>query len=106
MATVKNKVTDLPKHHLYLHPAIFSLKYHEKEFGKKDLTYPKGGVDNHETAKSKWDDLLTVSEEFIQKYVLSMLHGEFPLSKDISAKKPPCTWCNLDALCRVKDYNG
>jgi ATP-dependent helicase/DNAse subunit B len=105
MATVKNRVTELPKEHLYLHPRIFSLKYNESDFGKKDLIYTKRGEDTHEIAKPVWDDLLLITESFIRKYVFSMLNGEFPLSKEISSPKSPCSYCDLSALCRVKDYN-
>ncbi len=73
---------------------IYSLKYSEKDFGKKKISIGKG---------NSIEEMINNTLNHIYNYVNSMVKGKFNLSPHEDREKIICKYCNYRSVCRITE---
>lgn len=84
---------------------IYSLKYSEKDFGKKPINLKRGKQSLQEKIKLNKDLILQVSS-FIKEYVAAIVRGIFHLSPYDDREQMVCKYCDLKRTCRVQEITS
>ena len=79
---------------------IFSLRMHEKDFGKKKIHAGRKAEDQPELN----EEILKNTVELIKKHVEQISNGEFHLSILENRESVVCRYCSFKSVCRVEEY--
>ncbi len=81
---------------------IYSLKYSEKEFGKKPLNLIRKKHSVQETIDEN-RKLIAIITSFIKEYVKAISLGQFNISTHEDREVLVCKYCDLKKTCRVQN---
>ena len=83
---------------------IFSLKYAEKEFGKKSVSLRrKGKNESVEVQIEDAEEMIKICIEMINTYVKDISKGKFNLSLLNNRESKICRYCDFKKICRIQD---
>lgn len=82
---------------------IYSLKYSEKDFGKKAVGLSGRGKSGNDNSIETADQLIKICIEAINKYVDLISRGIFHLSKLEDRESKVCRYCNFRSICRITE---
>lgn len=80
---------------------IYSLKYNEEDFGRKELGF--GEKISGEELTEKYKELIRTCLEAINKYVNGISNGDFRLSQIDNREEKACKFCGFKPICRVQE---
>ncbi len=79
---------------------IFSLKYNERDFGKKKISLSRKKDSDHLELCA---ELIETAKTHIKKYIEQIQKGNFNLSRLEGREEKVCRFCNFKAVCRIED---
>ena len=82
---------------------IYSLKYSEKEFGKKAVGLTSRGKAGDDKNIENSEELIKICIDAINKYVNMISRGIFHLSKLEDRESKVCRFCNFRPICRIQE---
>lgn len=89
------------------HGYIYSLKFSEKEFGKKIVSLLKtADKKSDEELISSNIEMIKICIEAIDKYSLLISEGKFNLSTLVDRENKICGFCNFRSVCRIQEVDG
>lgn len=85
---------------------IYSLKFDEKDFGKKliSLFSLRSKMDDEKLMEST-RELIDICRETLKKYVNAIIEGKFNLSTLHDRENKVCQYCNFRSICRIQEFN-
>ncbi len=88
-------------------PEIYSLKYSEKDFGKKiaGVRKQRGKNVDENAMNDAAEELIKIGIESVQKYVKEISAGRFNLSTLSDRENKICRFCNFRSICRIQEVN-
>lgn len=86
---------------------IFSLKFNEEDFGKKDVRLkPKGRKEESTDEKIKSaEDMIKVCLETVNKFTEDISRGIFHLSELKNREAKVCRFCDFKRICRIQEVD-
>lgn len=97
--------SQLNKDHKPAGSEIYSLKYSEKDFGKKQVGTGSSRSKDIEKQIELAEDMIDISRKAIVKYVKSISEGKFHLSTLNDRENKVCRYCNFRLICRIQDLD-
>lgn len=89
------------------HGYIYSLKFSEKEFGKKIVSLLKAAdKKTDEELINSNIEMIKICIEAIDKYSLLISEGKFNLSTLVDRENKICGFCNFRSVCRIQEVDG
>lgn len=89
------------------HGYIYSLKFSEKEFGKKIVSLLKAAdKKSDEELINSNIEMIKICIEAIDKYTLLISEGKFNLSTLVDRENKICGFCNFRSVCRIQEVDG
>ncbi|MBK6912918.1 MAG: PD-(D/E)XK nuclease family protein [Ignavibacteriales bacterium] len=89
------------------HGYIYSLKFSEKEFGKKIVSLLKAAdKKSDEELINSNNEMIKICIEAIDKYSLLISEGKFNLSTLVDRENKICGFCNFRSVCRIQEVDG
>jgi ATP-dependent helicase/nuclease subunit B len=84
---------------------IFSLKYNEKDFGKKSISLKirKSKAENIEGEIESADKLIKICLEMVNKFTEDISRGKFHLSTLKNRETKVCKYCEFKRICRIQE---
>ncbi len=92
----------LRKDYLSAGSEIYSLKFNEKEFGKKFVNLTRKKVNEEEKIELN-EDLIDKSLSKIKQYVQMINEGKFNLSTLEDRETKVCRYCHFRSVCRIQE---
>ena len=88
-------------------PEIYSLKYSEKDFGKKiaGIKKPRGKNVDENAMNDAAEELMKIGIESVQKYVKEISAGKFNLSTLSDRENKICRFCSFRSICRIQEVS-
>ncbi len=88
-------------------PEIYSLKYSEKDFGKKiaGVRKPRSKNADKNVMNEAAEELIKIGIESVQKYVKEISAGRFNLSTLSERENKICRYCSFRSICRIQEVN-
>ena len=85
---------------------IYSLKFDDKDFGKKliGLFNQRSKLDDKKLMESNIE-LINICRETVKKYVSEIASGKFNLSTLNDRENKVCRFCNFRPVCRIQEIN-
>jgi ATP-dependent helicase/nuclease subunit B len=86
---------------------IFSLKFAEKDFGKKSISI-KGRRSKKETIEEEAEaaeEIIKISLEMVNKFTEEISNGKFNLSKLKNRDTKVCRYCDFKRICRIQEVD-
>ncbi len=80
---------------------IYSLKYRSDDFGRKELNF--GKKISGEEITEKYEELINICLEAVNKYVAGIRNGDFRLSQIENREEKACKYCGFKAICRIQE---
>ncbi|MFO7445108.1 MAG: PD-(D/E)XK nuclease family protein [Ignavibacteriaceae bacterium] len=84
---------------------IYSLKYSEGDFGRKDINFTRKRNLKDEERKELTEKAINNCIEAINKYVNEIAGGKFNLSELPNKESAVCIYCDFKGICRVQEIN-
>ena len=86
---------------------IFSLKFNEEDFGKKDIRLkPKGRKEeNTEEKTESAEEMIKVCLETVNKFTEEIAKGSFHLSTLKDRETKVCRFCDFKRICRIQEVD-
>ena len=81
---------------------IYSLKFHDSDFGRKEL---KSGRSKDEDLTEKLEALIRTCIEAINRYVDGIIKGDFRLTRIENREEKVCRFCGFKSICRIQEVN-
>lgn len=88
---------------------IYSLKFTESDFGKKNFTLPKYGSEDKtpiEKIIERNEQLISICLDAVKNYVIEISEGKFSLSKMKDRESKICSYCDFKLICRIEEVGG
>jgi len=82
---------------------IYSLKYQSGDFGKKEISLTRKKTDDVIDLNN---NLITVTTDFIKKYIHSISEGKFNLTQLEDREKEICGFCDFKSICRINELSN
>ena len=83
---------------------IFSLKYSEKDFGRKSVSLKrKGKRDSVDVQIEDAEEMINICIEMTNTYVTDISEGKFNLSLLNNREAKICRYCDFKKICRIQD---
>lgn len=86
---------------------IYSLKFTDKDFGRKkikNLVTSRRNIPENEYIQGN-EDLIKICIEAIEKYVRQITEGKFNLTQLKDRDNKVCNHCNFKSICRIQTVN-
>jgi ATP-dependent helicase/DNAse subunit B len=86
---------------------IFSLKYAEKDFGKKSISI-KGRRSKTETTEDKIasaEEMIKICLDMVNKFTAEISKGKFNLSTLKDRDSKVCRFCDFKRICRIQEVD-
>lgn len=80
---------------------IYSLKYNSTDFGRKEISF--GGKINDDIIAEKYEELMKICLQAVQKYVDGISRGDFRLSQIDQREEKACRFCSFRSICRIQE---
>ncbi len=80
---------------------IYSLKYNSSDFGRKEINFGKNISDDEIT--EKYEELIKICLQAVQKYVDGISRGDFRLSQIDQREEKACRFCSFRSICRIQE---
>lgn len=80
---------------------IYSLKYKNDDFGRKELNLGKKLSDEEIT--KKYEEIVKICLDAVNKYVQGIRRGDFRLSQINKREEKACRFCGFKSICRIQD---
>jgi len=86
---------------------IFSLKYNEKDFGKKSISLKtrKSKAENIEEEIDSAEELIKICLEMVNKFTEDISLGKFHLSTLKNREAKVCRFCDFKRICRIQEVD-
>jgi ATP-dependent helicase/nuclease subunit B len=86
---------------------IFSLKYDEKDFGRKSISLKprRKKVESTEEEIAAAEEMINVCLEMVSKFTEDISRGIFHLSKLKNRKTKVCRFCGFKRICRIQEVD-
>jgi len=84
---------------------IYSLKFSEKDFGKKSISLSNKKNLSEEDQKILNEAIIVVCVEAINNYVDRVSSGKFNLSSLKNRESVVCEYCDFKGICRIKEVS-
>ncbi len=86
---------------------IFSLKYNEKDFGKKSISLKsrKSKSENIEEAIDPAEEMIKICLEMVNKFTTEISQGKFHLSTLKNRETKVCRFCDFRKICRIQEVD-
>lgn len=86
---------------------IFSLKYDEKDFGRKSISLKPGRkkVENPEEEIVAAEEMIKVCLEMVNKFTEDISCGIFHLSELKNREAKVCRFCDFKRICRIQEVD-
>jgi ATP-dependent helicase/nuclease subunit B len=84
---------------------IFSLKYNEKDFGKKSISLKtrKSKTENIEEEINSAAEMIKICLEMVNKFTEDIAQGKFHLSTLKNRETKVCRYCDFKRICRIQE---
>ena len=86
---------------------IFSLKFNEKDFGKKSISLKarKSKIENTEEEIDAAEEMIKICLEMVAKFTTEISQGKFHLSKLKNRETKVCRFCDFKKICRIQEVD-
>jgi ATP-dependent helicase/nuclease subunit B len=86
---------------------IFSLKFNEKDFGKKSISLKarKSKIENIEEEIVAAEEMIKICLEMVDKFTEDISRGKFHLSTLKNRETKVCKYCDFKRICRIQELN-
>ena len=86
---------------------IFSLKYNEKDFGKKSISLKtrKSKAENIEEEIDSAEEMIKICLEMVNKFTEDISRGKFHLSTLKNRETKVCRYCDFKRICRIQEVD-
>jgi len=86
---------------------IFSLKYNEKDFGKKSISLKarKSKTENIEEEINTAEEMIKICLEMVAKFTTEISQGKFHLSTLKNRETKVCRFCDFKRICRIQEVD-
>ncbi len=86
---------------------IFSLKYNEKDFGKKSISLKsrRSKSENIEEAIDAAEEMIKICLEMVNKFTEDISRGKFHLSTLKNRETKVCRYCDFKRICRIQEVD-
>jgi len=86
---------------------IFSLKYDEKDFGRKSISLKprRKKVESTEEEIAAAEEMINVCLEMVSKFTEDISRGIFHLSKLKNRETKVCRFCDFKRICRIQEVD-
>jgi ATP-dependent helicase/nuclease subunit B len=86
---------------------IFSLKYNEKDFGKKSISLKarKSKTENIEEEIDAAEEMIKICLEMVAKFTTEISQGKFHLSTLKNRETKVCRYCDFKRICRIQEVD-
>lgn len=81
--------------------SIYSLKYKNDDFGRKELNLGKRLTDEEIT--EKYEEIIKICLTAVNKYVDGIRNGDFRLSQIDKREEKACRFCGFKPICRIQE---
>ncbi|MDZ7624748.1 MAG: PD-(D/E)XK nuclease family protein [Ignavibacteriaceae bacterium] len=84
---------------------IFSLKFNEKDFGKKSISLKarKSKTENIEEEIVAAEEMIKICLEMVAKFTTEISQGKFHLSTLKNRETKVCRFCDFKKICRIQE---
>jgi len=86
---------------------IFSLKYAEKDFGKKSISLKarKSKTENFQGEIDAAEEMIKICLEMVAKFTTEISQGKFHLSTLKNRETKVCRYCDFKRICRIQEVD-
>jgi ATP-dependent helicase/nuclease subunit B len=86
---------------------IFSLKYNEKDFGKKSISLKarKSKTENFQGEIDAAEEMIKICLEMVAKFTTEISQGKFHLSTLKNRETKVCRYCDFKRICRIQEID-
>ncbi len=86
---------------------IFSLKFNEKDFGKKSISLKSRRLksENIEEEKETAEEMINICLEMVNKFTEDISNGKFHLSTLKNRETKVCRYCDFKRICRIQEVD-
>lgn len=86
---------------------IFSLKYNEKDFGKKSISLKarRSKTENLEEKIDAAEEMIKICLEMVNKFTEDISQGKFHLSTLKNREAKVCRYCDFKRICRIQEVD-
>lgn len=84
---------------------IFSLKYAEKDFGKKSISIKerRSKTETTDEAIESAEEMIKICLEMVNKFITQISLGKFHLSTLKNRENKVCRYCDFKRICRIQE---
>jgi ATP-dependent helicase/nuclease subunit B len=86
---------------------IFSLKFNEKDFGKKSISLKarRSKTENIEEEIVAAEEMIKICLEMVEKFTAEISQGKFNLSTLKNRETKVCRFCDFKKICRIQEVD-
>jgi len=86
---------------------IFSLKFAEKDFGKKSISLKgrKSKIENIDESIEAAEEMIKICLEMVTKFTTEISEGKFNLSTLKDRDSKVCRYCDFKRICRIQEVD-
>ncbi|HSW54948.1 MAG TPA: PD-(D/E)XK nuclease family protein [Ignavibacteriaceae bacterium] len=86
---------------------IFSLKFAEKDFGKKSISLKgrKSKIENVDESIEAAEEMIKICLDMVNKFTAEISMGKFHLSKLKNRETKVCRFCDFKKICRIQEVD-
>jgi ATP-dependent helicase/nuclease subunit B len=86
---------------------IFSLKFNEGDFGKKNISLKskRSKTENTEENISSAEEMIKICLEMVDKFTEDISKGKFQLSTLQNREAKVCRFCDFKRICRIQEVD-